>query len=260
MRVAVCISGQMRHFRACHDAIRRYIIEPNDADVFLHTWYDPSGAAPDLQGVDVSRAATRNSPGDDQALLGLYQPKRHLIEPPRHFRSTGIQVPDAYILRTQACLHGREGTDPRDHAIHNSYSMFYSIFTANRLKEEYALEHGIHYDMVIRIRYDLVPTEPLRAADYDPDMIYYAELHQKDSLVSDWINMGSNAVMNAYAATFLLLPYLNSFRFLPKADRPPNGLYPSDTCTWGNEHMIRDAMVLCRIPKAPLRGRFELRT
>ena len=40
MKVAVCMSGQPRLLEECYGYITKNIIEPNNADVFMHGWYD----------------------------------------------------------------------------------------------------------------------------------------------------------------------------------------------------------------------------
>ena len=40
MKVALCLSGQARNATAMAPLIIKNIIEPNNADVFFHTWYD----------------------------------------------------------------------------------------------------------------------------------------------------------------------------------------------------------------------------
>ena len=41
MRVALCLSGQMRSFERTFDSINENLIKPNNADVFIHSWFDP---------------------------------------------------------------------------------------------------------------------------------------------------------------------------------------------------------------------------
>lgn len=136
-----------------------------------------------------------------------------------------------------------------NHMIKQMTFMFYSIFKCNELKEKYAQENGFVYDYVIRLRFDAVPLLPLICKNYDPNYIYYQNLEQKDELISDWMNFGSNMIMNVYSSVYLNLEYINSFRFFKKDERLENTLEPSSECSGLSEHMIRDIMTLYKIPK-----------
>ncbi len=126
--------------------------------------------------------------------------------------------------------------------------MFYSIFKANELKENYANQNGIVYDMVIRLRFDCIPLTPITLDSYDPNFLYYHDLGHPDQIISDWINFGSNLIMNVYSSMYLQFEYLNSLRYLSLEDRLPNTLEPSVKCGGFAEHAIRDLMMLFKIP------------
>jgi hypothetical protein len=81
---------------------------------------------------------------------------------------------------------------------------------------------------------------------------------QPDELISDWLNMGSNAIMNVYASLYLNMEYLNSFKFYPRSARQVNSLEPSDVCGGLSEYMLRDLMYLYRIPKQAMNYAGEL--
>lgn len=38
MRVALCLAGQPRQLAKCWPRMKKYIVEPNNADVFMHAW------------------------------------------------------------------------------------------------------------------------------------------------------------------------------------------------------------------------------
>jgi hypothetical protein len=93
---------------------------------------------------------------------------------------------------------------------------------------------------------------------YQPNFIHYLEIGQPDQLISDWLNFGSNAVMNIYASLYLQMDYLNTLRFYPNSERLLNTIEPSDNCGGCYEHMIRDLMYLHRIPKQGIHLRVSL--
>ena len=38
MKIAICFSGAIRSFKYCYPSIYKYLIEPLNADIFLHAW------------------------------------------------------------------------------------------------------------------------------------------------------------------------------------------------------------------------------
>jgi len=258
MRVAVCLSGQPRRALDTYPYIYENIILPNHADVFIHMHYDPLNLYMEKGHMD--NGACTLEKGIDQKLIDLYQPIRHLIEPPRNFTKPNMEVPRPRLENYQKMNRDKHMTDDamKKHMLKQLTSMYYSIYKCNEMKELYANEQGIVYDYVIRLRFDFLPRQPLHCHLLDPHYIHYLELGQKDELISDWFNIGSNTVMNVYSALYLHMDYLNTFTYYTKDARLENTLEPSDTCGGLNEHMLRDLMTLFRIPKRPLHMQAEL--
>jgi hypothetical protein len=253
MKVALCISGQPRNALLSFPYIKQNIIDPNQADVFIHMHYDPENLYMDKLHADNGNCQLQL--GIDAELIELYQPKRFIVEKPRNFRKPQFKIPPNRLLSSKRMNAHKNWTDEEHvtHTVKNLTSMYYSIYKANELKEVYANEQGFVYDYVIRVRFDFFPYQPLVMSQYDPNYIYYFELGQPDQLISDWLNFGSNAIMNVYASLYLQMDYLNTFRFYQSSERLPNTFEPSDTCGGCHEHMLRDLMYLHRIPKRSFR-------
>ena len=264
MKVALCLSGQPRNALETFPWIKKNIIEPNEADVFIHMHYDSSNLYMEKSHADKGNCQLVE--GLDQQLIELYGPKRYLIEAPRDFKKPGFLVPENRLKNFQKMNAHKNWTEEehRNYMIKQMTSMYYSIYKANEMKELYANENGIVYDYVIRLRFDFLPRSPLVVSRYNPRAIHYLEvgqryirignqmfleIGQRDQLISDWINFGSNAVMNVYASLYLQMDYLNTFQYYSKEERLPNTLEPSDVCGGLAEHMLRDLMCLHRIPK-----------
>ena len=259
MKVALCISGQPRNALETFPYIYNNIIKPNDADVFFHMNYDSS-----IDIIEKSHADKGNCkcpPNIDTQLIELYKPKVFLIESPKNFKNIKIKIPPARLERSKKMNKHKNWTDEEhtSYTIRQLYSMYYSIYKSNELKELYALENGINYDYVIRIRFDLLPQQPIICSNYDPAYIYYLEMVQPDNLISDWFNFGSNAIMNVYSSVFLHMEYLNTFTFLNKRDRLQNTYEPSDECGGMSEFFIRDLMFHHKIPKKGIKYNFDLK-
>jgi len=251
MRVAVCLSGQPRNAINAYKYINENIIIPNNADVFMHLNYDN-----DTKYMLKSHKDNGNCIAEDNVdrrLIDLYKPKSYLIEKQKNFHNPNIHICD---IRLGNIMRMNGFNDRHTAWIHDMkcvMSMFYGIYKSNELKELYALENGIVYDYVIRLRYDCIPRKRLICSDYDPNYIYFQDISQPDNIISDWFNMGSNVIMNCYASIFLNIQYINSYQFLKKENRDQtNTCYDNTNGIYGPEHIIRDYFNLFNIPKKSL--------
>jgi hypothetical protein len=241
MKIAVCISGQMRHIDATFQRIYQNVIQPNQADVFIHSWYDETHLYTD--SIDKKRIQPMQK-DIHLHVLDLYKPKKYLFEPPKDFSksySSLLKVPDSWL---------RETNNTKTHVIKSMKSMVYSMHKANELKELYAEEQGITYDYIIRMRFDICIDRPIALQDMtlNKQTLYYLNIQQPDNIVSDWFNIGSNTVMNAMMSLFYLFEYFNSYDFLPKHARQPANFRPAPDCVWGFEYYIRDLIDVLKIP------------
>jgi hypothetical protein len=258
MRVAVCLSGQPRKALDTYPNIYEYIIKPNNADVFIHMHYDASNSY--IEKTHMDNGSCFCEPNVDKTIIDLYKPKRFLVEAPRNFQKPAFNVPEKRIdsvVRMNAHKN-MSRDDAKPHFVKQMTSMFYSIYKSNELKELYANENNIQYDYVIRIRFDLLPEQPIHCSQLDPRFIHYIEMGHPDNLISDWLNIGSNAIMNIYASIYLHMDYLNIFAYFRKDERMPNTFEPSDICGGISEYLVRDIMHLHRISKRGLNYRAKL--
>lgn len=248
-KVALCISGQPRKALDTFPLIKKNIIDTNNADVFIHMHYDTENLYMEKSNAENGEFILEK--GIDQKLIELYCPVRYLIEKPRDFKKPNHLVPEPRLRSFQKMNSNMNWTEEQHvkHIVKQMTSMYYSIYKCNELKELYANENGIVYDYVIRLRFDFLPESPLVVSDYTPDAIHYLDIGQPDLIINDWINFGSNTIMNVYASLYLQMDYFNTFKFYSKEERLPNTLEPSDICGGCSEHMVRDLMHLYKIPK-----------
>jgi hypothetical protein len=249
-RIALCISGQPRKALETYPFIQKYIIEPNNADVFIHMNYDSNMKY--IEKGHLDNGICKYPENIDSKVLDLYKPVRYLIESPKSLLNPNIDVADSRVDAYLRMNKHRNMTkdEMKYHMTKQLLSMFYSIYKCNELKEIFANENGFVYDYVIRLRFDACPSKPLICSRYSPNFIYYQDLGQPDNLISDWFNFGSNSIMNIYASLYLHSEYLNTFQYFKQSDRLPNTIEKSDTCSGINEFMVRDIMTLFKIPKA----------
>ena len=167
MRYAVQISGQPRNVKECYENIYQNIIEPNNADVFLHTWIDPNIFGKNyianwvkkeailVQKDDPNKSkyndiASNPIPHDiKEIVLTLYKPKKYLTEIPKQFEYDKI-------LDSNRAIY----LDPQD-----SLSFFYSMYMANQQRIIYQYENNFLYDKIIRIRFDNIFQKPIILKD-----------------------------------------------------------------------------------------------
>ena len=258
MKVALCLSGQPRKAMETFPHIYNHIIQPNNADVFIHMHYDNEN--PYMEKTHMDNGSCTFERDTHQKLIELYKPKRYLIETPRNFQKPNLQVPEKRMQNVQKMNAHKQWSneDAKKHIAKQMTSMYYSIYKSNELKELYANENGIVYDYVIRLRFDFMPEQPLLCSQLDPTYIHYVEIGHVDNLISDWMNIGSNTIMNVYSSMYLQIDYLNTFLYYKKHERLENNLEPSDICGGMSEYMLRDLMHLYKIPKRGLRYRCTL--
>lgn len=249
MKIALCLSGQPRDALQSYPYIKKNIIEVNNCDVFMFLNYDKENNYIEKSHKD--KGNCRAIKNIDQDLINLYKPIKYLVEKQKNFNNPDLKIPEGRYERSQM-MNKKENwsrEQHRDYTIRQMISMYYGIFKCNELKETYSLENGFKYDYVIRLRYDVAPLTKLKINKFDNKFIHYLDMNHKDDLISDWLNFGSNKIMNIYSSLYLHLEYINSFEHFKKEDRKLNTLEPSDECGGLYEHMVRDIMSLFKIEK-----------
>ena len=126
MRLAVCLSGQLREWEACYqNQMLFWNSSGYEVDYFIHTWdysADRTGVSKPYEYRDITEE-------EFEDLIDVYEPKKSIIEskkPQDHYRG--------------------------DHWM----SLFQSMVASFTLKREYELENDFQYDVVVKSRPDLV--------------------------------------------------------------------------------------------------------
>jgi hypothetical protein len=256
MKVAVLISGQPIAAIKNSQHIINTIIAPNNADVFMHMWYDKENLYA-ANKCDVRRECALE-PNLDEKLLDIYKPKSYCVEKQKftnfnnydgsYYAMPEMQLNNYCNFPGNAHLTREE---VKNRVITFSHlSQFYSIHKCNMLKEEYSIDNNVLYDCVIRIRYDTKLGFILNCNNVPMDRLYYINIGQKDNMISDWFNMGSNMIMNIFSSAFLNLKYLNDTQGIYKQNkRQPVTLWDTSIGTLGPEYIIRDLLDLYNIPR-----------
>lgn len=126
MRIAVCISGQLRNWEISYkNQIWFWKKNGYDVDYFIHTWNYSS----DRNGMSKPHIERVVDDSEYQRFIEVYKPKKHIFDD-----------------KHQTHFYGND---------HWS-SLFYSFSQSILLKREYELENDFEYDVVIKSRPDVV--------------------------------------------------------------------------------------------------------
>jgi hypothetical protein len=183
VKVALCLSGLPRFLNQTQAYWHQCIIDPYDADVFVHSWTEPT-AHSSIQ----------------QTILQLYQPKA------AEFGS----IPQFDVSSYKDRIWPHRITPSAQ------FSQFSSIQRAQRLRQNYEKHHEFEYDIVVRARFDWylekvdfeinkcvnVPRTPT----LDGHVFTYCE--QQLVGISDQFAYGSSAAMTVYGNLVDRIPHL----------------------------------------------------
>lgn len=184
-RIAVCFAGLPRLNPLTVPLWQRFISD-NRADVFVHTWLDPT------------QDRTRLS----MQISELFQPKQLLMEPVRRFNTARFS----------------ERIWPHRSQPGNVLSMWYSIKSSIDLCMDWQDDTGEDYDIICRARFDwwfnglqLETNDGLTVPD-DPGLSGHRFTYQGRPYIAhnDQLGYGSRTVMEKYSQTFDRIPWLYS--------------------------------------------------
>ena len=189
-KVALCLSGQARFVEeGYNDVINPRLIKDNDVDVFIHTWdineeqegkpFVNAGGHNMGQAVDNSTINT---------YLDLYKPKKYIVE-------KQIEFPfGQWSDRAFPNIRSDYG-----------YSMLYSVYTANKLRQLYERENNIKYDLVIRCRTDFIMMEEIHLNNLETDRIYLPTGCPHIGGVADSFAIGPPEYMDIYCDLYFYI-------------------------------------------------------
>jgi len=222
LRVAICISGQMRNFENRLDSLKSNLLDKYNCDIFIHTWKE-RGVTTDLNRLfpngmqDYFQNDINSNPDDfirewNQVLPYVDLNSNEITEV--YLRQLYPNVKSVEIEETpkdyeeKKTLYGIKYPEfllkefPRRY--HN-LAMFYKIKSCNDLKINYELENDFKYDFVIRIRPDIHLKEELsfdlhrdnvgnsifcksgmKSEDYIFDQFFFGNSYSMDKVSTIW--------------------------------------------------------------------------
>jgi hypothetical protein len=149
LRIAICISGQLRLFENAIGRFKKTIIDPLDPDIFIDVWAN-RGAHLKLRD---SRSYFRSNQRVSHLGLRAHFPSaRHIrieeFDNEMYSNILGIEVPKLFHRRLM------------QHSL-GSFPMYYKIWTCDMLRQEYEKIKGFKYDLVFRARPDTYLETPI---------------------------------------------------------------------------------------------------
>ncbi|MFC0407899.1 tetratricopeptide repeat protein [Roseomonas elaeocarpi] len=225
-RVAVCISGQLRGYQEAWPHLKRNVIDPLGADVFVSTW-NMVGAT-SLGAYDlVDRVLPRSF------LDGLPKSLAHLPEFRSKFPETARLITEdtevsaaglAAELGAKACDVEDAGgfVEKMQHlkvsgSRINPCRMVYKVWRCNNLAQQHSKDEGVPYDLVFRVRPDLL-IDGIDLADVlhgTKDRSKIAFSFFKSLLFDDQFAAGSPEAMNQYAGIWPAIEKAGTNEYLP---------------------------------------------
>lgn len=180
MKVAVLLSGQPRSYERYIHCIKKNLIEPNNADVFFHTW------------------------SEDQTLIynlvSAYKPKDYITQPQQIFINNDV---DFQHTLQSGYAGGAEDPKVAQYYTFATKSMWFSLAKGFNI----IAENRVLYDYVIKCRFDCGMSRPIVCTNYDPNALWAEDLGRPE-LVNNWLNFGSFRTMQKYCSIYHWIPRL----------------------------------------------------
>ena len=212
MKVALCWSGQPRVIDIGYQKLKNALLDHNDVDVFVHTWFDDENLS--TESVIPGREGHQINPHAIDQIIHLYKPKAISVEKPKTWNRQ-FEYPQKTFEKAHTWALEIPGDNPIEKATgyldNTTHCMWYSILMSNITKERYATESNTHYDWVIRNRFDYGPhvtIEFMEPPEDDSAVYYQHNPDHPDGMVGDWYAMGSTNAMNVYSGLFNCLGQL----------------------------------------------------
>lgn len=143
MRVALCLSGQVRNYKKSFDSQKLHLLDKLNPDVFIHTWSFKGKILPrhwvkeyNVEDYENHRIPENISP--IEKILKDYKPQKILVE-----------YPDNLFFMKKVEKSRQSNT-----YWFNGLMMWYSLYKSNELKKIHEKENSFTYDIVIRSRFD----------------------------------------------------------------------------------------------------------
>lgn len=165
MKIALCISGQLRCVDKTYQSLFYNLLKEYNPDIFISTWDDFP--------IKLKQAET------------LYDPKEILIEKPIQFNNL-----EKFANRMENIRNPL-----------NVLSMYYKIQSCNLLKKNWEQKYDFKYDFVIRWRSDIYLTHEVKIPISNGKSIFVPQYGHYFG-VNDQVAIGASDLMDKYSCLF----------------------------------------------------------
>jgi len=189
MKVALCLSGQIRSHELVKGSIKKHLLDLYNCDVFCHFWHKYDNEK--YKNFYNPQCASDYGIFDDKKIkdvIDFYKPK---------------SLKYSFPFFDQ-----------------NTKSMLYSICESNKLKSEYEKHNNVKYDLVIKCRYDMMFKGDLNIPKIQENLIYLLNRPGGCGGYGDWVVYGNTKIMDIYMNAYEI--YKNTERILQPC---PEGIY-----------------------------------
>jgi len=212
MKVAIVLTGHMRCWKQVYPNFKQRLVERYDPDIFIETWEDEAYWDPHSQHGIVKDAPKVNF--DD--LRNTYRPIAMRFDSYEKYQTSFEERAKQYSNFY--------------HVPKNIISMLFKLGRGILMLEDYMFLTGKTYDLVIRMRPDLVFNEPL--PEFDPNKFYtLGYRNHMGQGTSDMIQVGNfftislfskllHHLPQIYRETGLLCPHVVSEHFIKRLGFP----------------------------------------
>lgn len=191
MKVAVCFYGQPRYIEECAKALKTNLIDPLNADIYYHLWWDPSYIgqsfkfhATDKYEQDMSEVFKATYPD----AVGVFEPQIQ-FDISNYSTVSGEQA--SYLSDEQRELWCKE-------VIFKQKSAFYSI--RESVKQIRNLEQ---YDLIILTRVDVVPQKMWDTKDmFSKSKALNFDAYDNINHLADWFICGCSKLISVYSKLY----------------------------------------------------------
>lgn len=214
LKVAVCISGQLRGYKKAFKSWEKSILVGLDYDVYIHSWKNigGSGAEPFRKILPFTSNSFKDTYREYCLTLGfesMQQEYPTLFKYLKQSKNTTAEEVKAFYNAKEVVLE--DENQPKFDHFSNSDKMHYKVHACHQLVEE----SGKEYDLIIRIRpdflisfiafkwsdiYEICHSQPTIFADTPFGTNYMS------CMVGDQLAVGTPETIQSYANTWNIYP------------------------------------------------------
>ena len=156
MKVAVCFFGHLRTYKKCYKSAIKNIIEPNNADVFMHTWDTLEAKTETWHKLHIKNRFI--SEKEKKQIIKKYNLKKMVSEPQKFYQGS-----------KQPCMISYQ----KSRSFDPFRLMYSSMRKSMNLALDYAKKNKFEYDVIVVMRGDLKILSKLDINKYDSNIINY---------------------------------------------------------------------------------------